>query len=55
LFKLEPDGRTAVRVSVQIGAASVNEVEVVGGLSEGDIVILSDMSQWDNYDRVRLR
>ncbi|MGH7502123.1 MAG: HlyD family secretion protein [Longimicrobiales bacterium] len=55
LFKLEADGRTAVRVSVQIGAASVNEVEVAGGLNEGDIVILSDMSQWDNYDRIRLR
>jgi multidrug resistance efflux pump len=55
LFKLESDGRTAVRVSVQIGAASVNEVEVAGGLSEGDVVILSDMSQWDNYDRIRLR
>jgi multidrug resistance efflux pump len=55
LFKVESDGRTAVRVTVQIGAASVNEVEVVGGLNEGDVVILSDMSQWDNYDRIRLR
>jgi multidrug resistance efflux pump len=55
LFKLEPDGNTAVRVPVQIGEASVNEMEVVSGLREGDVVILSDMSQWDSYDRIRLR
>jgi HlyD family secretion protein len=55
LFKLEADGNHAVRVSVRIGAASVNEMEVVNGLNEGDIVILSDMSQWDSYDRIRLR
>jgi multidrug resistance efflux pump len=55
LFKLVPGGNEAVRVSVQIGAASVNEMEIMGGLNEGDIVILSDMSQWDSYDRIRLR
>lgn len=55
LFRMEPDGRTAVRVTVQLGAASVNEVEVKSGLREGDIVILSDLSQWDSYDRIRLR
>jgi HlyD family secretion protein len=55
LFRLEPDGKTAVRVSVQIGAASVNEMEIKSGLNEGDIVILSDMSQWDSYDRIRLK
>ncbi len=55
IFKLEPDGRTAVRVTVQLGAASVNEIEVKSGLREGDIVILTDMSQWDSYDRIRLR
>lgn len=55
LFKLEADGNEAMRVSVQIGAASVNEMEIVGGLREGDVVILSDMSQWDSYDRIRLR
>lgn len=55
LFKLEPDGKTAVRVTVQLGQSSVNEVVIRQGLTEGDIVILSDMSQWDGYDRVRLR
>lgn len=55
LFKLEPDGKTAVRVTVQVGAASVNEMEVKSGLKEGDIVILADMSNWDSFDRIRLR
>ncbi|MCI0436309.1 MAG: HlyD family efflux transporter periplasmic adaptor subunit [Gemmatimonadetes bacterium] len=55
IFKLESDGRTAIRVTVQLGAASVNEVEIKSGLNEGDIVILTDLSQWDSYDRIRLR
>lgn len=55
LFKLEPNGNEAVRVQVTLGVSSVNHVEVRSGLSEGDAVILSDMSSYDNYDRVRLR
>jgi len=55
LFKLVDDGNYAERVSVQLGAASVNEIEVVEGLEPGDIVILSPMDQWDGYERVRLR
>jgi len=55
LFRLEPDGNTAVRVSVQVGAASVNEMEIISGLKEGDVVILSDMSQWDSYDKIKLK
>jgi hypothetical protein len=55
LFKLEADGKNAVRVQVQLGASSVNEIVIRQGLGEGDIVILSDMSQFDGYDRVRLR
>jgi len=55
LFKLTDGGNEAVRVTVQLGASSVNEIEVRSGLQEGDVVILSDMSQWDSYDRVRLR
>jgi len=54
LFKLEPDGQIAVRAQVQLGRSSVNTVEIVQGLKEGDQVVLSDMSRWDNYDRVRL-
>lgn len=55
MFKLVDDNQYAERVNVMLGASSVNEIEVKEGLQEGDIVILSDMSQWDGFDRVRLR
>jgi HlyD family secretion protein len=55
IFKLV-DGKTAaVRVQVVLGRSSVNFVEIVRGLNVGDIVILSDMSQWDQVERVRLK
>ena len=54
LFKLSPDGKAAVRVPVKVGRASVNAIQVIEGLQEGDTVILSDMSRWDNTDRIRL-
>src|SRR5262245_1010229 len=55
LFKKDPEGASATRVQVKLGRTSVNTVEVVEGLSVGDKVILSDMSAWDAFDRVRLR
>jgi multidrug efflux pump subunit AcrA (membrane-fusion protein) len=55
IFRIEPDGSHAVRVSVQLGRTSVNHVEIQSGLSVGDKVILSDMSRWDAVDRVRLK
>jgi HlyD family secretion protein len=55
LFKLDDDGVTFVRTKVSIGKTSVNEVEVKSGLKAGDQVILSDMSQYDAFDRVRLK
>jgi len=55
LFKLTPDGSEASRVNVKLGRTSVNTVEIVQGLQVGDRVILSDMSQWDTYDRIRLK
>lgn len=55
LFRVETDGRFAVRVPVVLGRASFNAVEVVNGLKAGDQVILSEMSRWDHVDRVRLR
>ena len=55
LFKLTPDGSEATRVNVKLGRSSVNTIEILQGLQVGDRVILSDMSQWDNYDRVRLK
>ncbi|HEU4525525.1 MAG TPA: hypothetical protein VFR62_10920, partial [Gemmatimonadales bacterium] len=54
LFKLTPDGSEAARATVRLGRTSVNTVEIVGGLSRGDKVIISDMSRWDGYDRVRV-
>jgi HlyD family secretion protein len=54
LFKLDPDGKGAVRVPVKVGRASVNSIQILEGLHEGDIVILSDMSRNDNTDRIRL-
>jgi HlyD family secretion protein len=55
LFKLMDDASEAVRVQVKLGRTSVNRVEILQGLAAGDQVILSDMSAWDNFDRVRLR
>lgn len=54
LFKLQPNGE-ASRVQVALGRSSVNTVEVMSGLGVGDQVVLSDMSTWDAFDRVRLR
>ncbi|MFL6448818.1 MAG: efflux RND transporter periplasmic adaptor subunit [Bryobacteraceae bacterium] len=54
LFKLDPDGKGASRVSVKLGRASVNTIEVRDGLKVSDRVILSDMSQYDSYQRIRL-
>ena len=54
LFKLSPDGTEATQVKVKLGRASVNTIEVVDGLKVGDRVILSDMSAWDQFDRIRL-
>jgi HlyD family secretion protein len=53
LFKLTESGE-AMRVSVQLGRSSVNTIEIVSGLQPGDQVILSDMSTWDSYERIRL-
>jgi multidrug resistance efflux pump len=55
IFKVTPDGAFADRVTIQLGASSVNDMQVLEGLTRGDVVILSDMSRWDGYDRVRLR
>jgi len=54
LFRLQPNSDEAVRVVVRLGRSSVNTIEVVQGLQPGDQVVLSDMSNYDSYDRVRL-
>ncbi len=55
LFRLQPGGDEALRVKVRLGKSSVSAVEVLDGLKPGDRVVLSDMSAWDAFDRVRLR
>jgi HlyD family secretion protein len=55
LFRVTTEAGDASRVQVKLGRSSVNAIEVVSGLGEGDRVVLSDMSAWDAYDRVRLR
>jgi HlyD family secretion protein len=54
LFRLDASGKEATRVQVHLGKSSVNVVEIVDGLKEGDQVILSDTSAWDAHDRIRL-
>jgi HlyD family secretion protein len=54
LFKIDADGAEAQRVNVKLGRSSVNTIEILDGLKVGDKVILSDMSAWDQYDRIRL-
>jgi len=54
LFKVQPNGE-AIRVPVKLGRSSVSTIEIVEGLEVGDLVVLSDMSQWDDHARIRLR
>ncbi|HEX4602809.1 MAG TPA: HlyD family efflux transporter periplasmic adaptor subunit [Candidatus Angelobacter sp.] len=54
MFKIDSDGKTATRVPVEMGRSSVNTIEIIRGLKEGDQVILSDMSRYDNQDRIKL-
>jgi multidrug efflux pump subunit AcrA (membrane-fusion protein) len=55
LFRLDPDGRYATRVPVKLGRTSVTTIQIAQGLKAGDRVIISDMSQWDNVERVKLK
>jgi multidrug efflux pump subunit AcrA (membrane-fusion protein) len=54
LFRIDPGGKGATRIAVKLGRASANSIQILEGLSAGDAVILSDMSRWDNTERVRL-
>jgi HlyD family secretion protein len=55
LFKEDPDHKGATRVPVKVGRQSVQFIQVLDGLKEGDVVILSDMSHYDGVDRIRLQ
>ena len=54
IFRLDTEGVYASRTQVELGRSSVNTIEIVKGLEPGDRVILSDMSQWDAHDRIKL-
>jgi HlyD family secretion protein len=54
IFKLDPDAKGAIRVTVKLGRSSVNTMEIKEGLKPGDQVILSDMTAQDGFDRIRL-
>ena len=55
LFRLDKGGEVARRVQVQLGRTSVSTIEILAGLQEGDRVVLSDTSTWDDHDRLRLK
>jgi multidrug resistance efflux pump len=55
MFKIAEAGHYATRVQVRVGRSSVNLIEILGGLSMGDSVVLSDISQWDTADRVKIK
>jgi len=55
VFRIDPSGSTAHRVNVRYGRSSVTAIQIVAGLAPGDRIILSDVSQWDKYDRIRLQ
>jgi len=54
IFKLDEEVNGAARVQVKLGRSSVNTVEILEGLKPGDRVVLSDMSTWDAFNRIRL-
>lgn len=54
LFRLNPGGKTASRVAVRFGPASVSSIEILSGLHAGDQIVLSDMTRWDSANEVRL-
>jgi hypothetical protein len=55
LFRLAADGKSATRIPVKLGRGSVNRIEILEGLSAGDMVILSDMSAWDSAEKVKVK
>ena len=55
MFVLSPDGTEAEHRTVKLGANSVSTIQILEGLREGDRVIISDTTQYDSFDRIRIR
>lgn len=53
-FRVDPDGKHVTRVNVRFGAIASEMIEIKSGLREGDKVIVTDMSRWADYERIRL-
>jgi len=54
VFRLDEQGKFAVRTKVRVGRASYNTVEILGGLKAGDRVVLSDTSAFDRFERIKI-
>jgi multidrug efflux pump subunit AcrA (membrane-fusion protein) len=54
-FRLDADGKRAERVSVEIGRVSVQEIEVLSGLQDGDVVLQGDMTDWLEEPVIRIQ
>jgi multidrug efflux pump subunit AcrA (membrane-fusion protein) len=54
VFRVDPNGKQATRVNVRFGAIASEMIEIKSGLREGDKVIVTDMSRWENSERIRL-
>lgn len=55
VFRLDPDGETATRTTIEFGKGSRRSLEVVAGLKQGDQIVVSDTTRWKTLDRVRLQ
>ena len=53
-YKLSDDGQFAERINVKLGQGSVNQIEVIDGLTIGEKIIISDSSSWDTYQKIRI-
>ena len=54
VFRVAPDGKHVTRVNVRFGAIASEMIQIKSGLREGDKVIVTDMSRWADYERIRL-
>lgn len=55
VFRIEPDGQTAVRTLIEFGSTAAYTIEIVSGLKPGDEVVISETSRWKSFDRVTLK
>ena len=55
VYKLDPDGRYATRTTIRAGKLSLNEMQVLQGLSPGDRIITSEVGEWQGQDRILLK